>query len=347
MEYKVIKQMDCPICDKIHDVEERKRMSTATIKGEEVEYLEKYFYCENGEDGECEFETASLMNANLQAAKNAYRKKHHLLTSDEIVSLRETYDLSQVELARLMGWGEATISRYESKSIQDESYDVMLCMVRDSPFVAIELLDKHHDKFCEARLKAIKNCMIKNLDVYGKEYLSRQTFESNYVEYQEPSVFNGFVTLNIDKIEECISYIAKNTKYLYKVKLMKMLWYVDALSMKQFNKAITGLVYTHQKMGALPVGHSSLVLLDRLNVQEEIDEVHDSTMLHFYPVENMSYSHLTSQDKDVLDQVIAKFKEYKARDIIAYMHEETAYKQTVMEEIIPFNLAKEIRDFTI
>ena len=117
--------------------------------------------------------------------------------------------------------------------------------------------------------------------------------------------------------------------------------------MKQYNKAITGLVYTHQKMGALPVGHSSLVLLDQLNVQEEIDEVHDSTMLHFYPIDNMSYSHLTIQDKDVLDQVIAKFKEYKARDIIAYMHEETAYKQTVMEEIIPFNLAKEIRDFTI
>ena len=44
---------------------------------------------------------------------------------------------------------------------------------------------------------------------------------------------------------------------------------------------------------------------------------------------------------------MAKFKEYKARDIIAYRHEETAYKQTVMEEIIPFNLAKEIRDFTI
>lgn len=88
-------------------------------------------------------------------------------------------------------------------------------------------------------------------------------------------------------------------------------------------------------------------LFNKGNVQEEIDEVHDSTMLYFFPIENMSYSHLTSQDKDVLDQVMAKFKEYKARDIIAYMHEETAYKQTVMEEIIPFNLAKEIRDFTI
>lgn len=45
-----------------------------------------------------------------------------LLTSDEIVAIRESYGLSQVDLAKLLGWGEATISRYESKAIQDEAY---------------------------------------------------------------------------------------------------------------------------------------------------------------------------------------------------------------------------------
>lgn len=41
---------------------------------------------------------------------------------DEIVAIRESYGLSQVDLAKLLGWGEATISRYESKAIQDEAY---------------------------------------------------------------------------------------------------------------------------------------------------------------------------------------------------------------------------------
>ena len=45
-----------------------------------------------------------------------------LLTSDEIVAIRESHGLSQADLAKLLGWGEATISRYESKAIQDEAY---------------------------------------------------------------------------------------------------------------------------------------------------------------------------------------------------------------------------------
>lgn len=83
------------------------------------------------------------MNKNLLNARNAYRKKKGLLTSDEIVAIRESYGLSQVDLAKLLGWGEATISRYESKAIQDEAYDMMLRLVKDDPLKAMELLKKN------------------------------------------------------------------------------------------------------------------------------------------------------------------------------------------------------------
>ena len=38
-------------------------------------------------------------------------------------------------------------------------------------------------------------------------------------------------------------------------------------------------------------------------------------------------------------------KNYKAKDIIEYMHEEKAYIETKPGDIIPFSLAKEIRKF--
>ena len=59
----------------------------------------------------------------------------------------------------------------------------------------------------------------------------------------------------IDKLEAAISYIAEKVSNLFKVKLMKMLWYADALSYKENGVAITGLVYRHNEMGALPIGH--------------------------------------------------------------------------------------------
>lgn len=71
--------MECPICDKIHEVEERKRFSTITIKGEKVDYEERFYLCANADEDVNEFETGSMTNQNLLNARNAYRVKHGLL----------------------------------------------------------------------------------------------------------------------------------------------------------------------------------------------------------------------------------------------------------------------------
>ncbi len=336
--------MDCPLCDKAHEVEERKRLTTTIIKGDKVTYEEKFYFCANAADDENEFETGAMTNENLLNARNAYRVKHGLLTSDEIVAIRESYGLSQVDLARLLGWGEATISRYESKAIQDEAYDTMLRLIKDNPLQALDFLKKNNDKFsCLKRLE-VRSKIVEKLDSYGKEYLTRQTLEGEYANYEEPSDSNGFVILNIDKLEAAISYIAEKVLNLFKVKLMKMLWYADALSYKKTGYAITGLVYRHNEMGALPIGHYSLMNLEKLNVREEVSANYDS-MLHVYPSKGMDYSVLSDIDKMVLDVVIKKFKDYKAKEIVDYMHEEKAYRETDPGDIIPFSMAKEIRDF--
>lgn len=336
--------MLCPLCDKTHEVEERKRLATITLKEDKVAYEERYYFCANSDDEENEFQTGSMTNENLLNARNAYRVKHGLLTSDEIVAIRESYGLSQVDLARLLGWGEATISRYESKAIQDEAYDTMLRLIKDNPLQALEFLKKNADKFPGNKRLEVRSKIVEKLDSYGKEYLTRQAFEGEYASFEEPSDSNGFVVLNIDKLEAAISYIAEKVSNLFKVKLMKMLWYADALSYKKTGHAITGLVYRHNEMGALPIGHYSLMNLENLNVQEEVSINYDS-MLHVYPSKGMDYSVLSDRDRTILDAVIKKFKNYKAQEIVDYMHAERAYKETNSGEIIPFSMAKEIRAF--
>ena len=336
--------MNCPLCDKMHEIEERKRTTSITIKGEEVFYEERFYFCANADEDENEFETAAMTNENLLNARNAYRVKMGLLTSTEIVALRESYGLSQVDLAKLLGWGEATISRYESKAIQDEAYDTMLRLIKDNPLQALEFLKKNADKFTMSKRVEIRSHIVDKLDSYGKEFLTRQTFESEYANFEEPSDSNGFTMLNIEKIEAMISYIAEKTDNLFKVKLMKMLWYSDVLAFIENGLAMTGMVYRHEAMGALPVGHYSLMNLEKLNIQEEMSYSCD-TMLHIYPTVNMDYSVLTDREKSILDKVITKFSAYRAKDIVEYMHKEKVYTETRPGEIIPFSLAKEIRKF--
>ena len=141
-----------------------------------------------------------------------------------------------------------------------------------------------------------------------------------------------------------ISYIAEKVNNLFKVKLMKMLWYSDVLAFIENGCSMSGLVYCHESMGALPIGHYSLMNLEKLNVQEELSYNYD-TMLHVYPSVGMDYSILDVTEKSILDKVITKFMDYKAKDIVEYMHEEKAYVGTKQGEIIPFSLAKEIRMF--
>lgn len=77
---KVLEKVEryCPLCDKVHLVEKRKRISEMLIKNEVISYEEVYFFCPESIDyEEDEFVSAGLMNQNLRNARNAYRKKHN------------------------------------------------------------------------------------------------------------------------------------------------------------------------------------------------------------------------------------------------------------------------------
>ena len=253
------------------------------------------------------------------------------------------YDLSQVDLARLLGWGEATISRYESKAIQDEAYDNMLRIIKENPKAVLELLQKNADKFSIDKLISIKQKIMENLSSSGMEFLSRQSLESEYIRFQEQCDANGNTLLNIDKLEAVISYYAKRVNNLFKVKLMKMLWYADSLSFKNYQRTITGLVYCHDSMGALPIGHYKIVGLQNVNMQEE--DGFEITKYHFLANENIDENILSTEEQNILDAVINKFNSFKSQEIVEYMHDEIAYKKTNDKEIIPFSLARQIKDF--
>lgn len=346
---KLIKKiyMDCPLCDKTHEIKEYERLTTMPIKGIDVTYIEHFYLCDNideeDEDGN-EFVNGKMMDENLLHARDAYRQKKELLTSNEIIQIRKTYDLSQVDLAKLLGWGEATISRYETKAIQDETHDSILRLIRNNPLETFEFFKKNANKFSPQKKSILKEKIIEKINSYGKEFLTRQTLRGDYVIFDQPSDANGFTLLNIDKIEAIASYLSEKIHNLFKVKFMKMLWYTDVLSYAETGHAITGLVYRHDSMGALPIGHYHIMNLENINVKEEMSYNYDS-ILHIYPQNNINDNILTKQERAILDKVIEKFKDFKTNEIVNYMHEEKAYTQTTHGEIISFYLAKDIKIF--
>lgn len=118
----------CANCNGERDFDIKFVKETFTVRGEKVEVIVKECYCmECGESVTVD----SILNENMKNVYNAYKKKKGLLTSEEIKAIRKKRGLSQTDVARLIGCGEKTITRYESGYIQDDAFDRFLRLIDD------------------------------------------------------------------------------------------------------------------------------------------------------------------------------------------------------------------------
>lgn len=137
--------MYCPNCDS--DVESAVRTITETypVKGKSVTIEAHVRFCECcGKD----LWDEELDSQNLLDAYAVYRKKHNLLQPLEIRMIREKYNLSQVAFARVLGFGDKTIARYENGSIADCAQNNLIDLVQH-PSNFKKLLEKNKEKISE------------------------------------------------------------------------------------------------------------------------------------------------------------------------------------------------------
>ena len=72
-----------------------------------------------------------------------YRRKHDLLSAEQIRGIRERFRLTQAEFARLLRLGANSLSRWEAgRNVQTEAMDTLLRLIRDLPG-SIDYLRNH------------------------------------------------------------------------------------------------------------------------------------------------------------------------------------------------------------
>ncbi len=336
--------MDCPICGRVHKLEKRKRETQGIVKGIVVNYEEVFYLCPITTESDNEFVPAAMMDENLLRARDSYRKLKGLLTSSDIAEIRKYYELTQSDFSTLFGWGEVTVTRYESKTIQDETYDNLMRMAHENPLFALQSLEKHKLKFAEARYAKVRNKIIQRVKESGTQYLKIQEIKSIYLSYSEECDYNGYKVLDLEKLASVIGYMANYVNNLYRVKLMKLLWYADVLHYKRYGKAMMGLVYKHMTFGALPLGYNEIIHLPNVKVEEEV--IYDDISYRIVPNMEVTISSFTLEDLNILELISSKFKDFCSKEIVDYMHQEKAYRETEPYHIISYEHAKELNEFS-
>lgn len=118
----------CYYCDKDVEYKIVEEKVSVDIKGVEVSYFAQIPKCK-----ECDSEiyVAPIDESNLINAQEEYRKQIGIITIEEIHSLLKTYDISAKNLAKLLGWGEATIERYKEGKLPLRVYSERLQELKD------------------------------------------------------------------------------------------------------------------------------------------------------------------------------------------------------------------------
>lgn len=326
----------CLSCMEEHEVAIVKETRKTIFKGVAVEYEAVCEYCDKYDEYT---ETEELINRNDIACKDAYRQKMGLLTSSEIRAIRENYGLTQTDLAIILDWGEKTITRYEGHQVQDNAHDEILRKIANDPEWFLSFLENTKNRFSEETYQKYRST-ISDAFHRSKDAYLRKTIQANYATFNEQEC--GDTKLDLDKVVAVIQYLANAPilKKLKKVKLMKCMWYADALSFKRYGHSIMGLAYQSCPMGAVPIGHQYLIELDGVDFQEEQDDEH--VTYTFLSGNTSKTALLTKEECSVLDTVIEKFARYNAKQISDYMHKEVAYQKTSLHECIEYRYAQEL-----
>ena len=341
MDMKILKseKMLCTCCMEEHEVKTVQIKEQATFKDIKVNYEASYMYCDAADEL---YMDEHQMQDNDIKMKNAYRRAEGLLTSEDICNIRGKYGITQSDLCTLLGWGGKTITRYESHQVQDKAHDTILKKLDRDPEWFLSLLKEAKGSLTKETYQKYLNAATLLYEADQDLYL-RKAIEASYARFQGNDLFHGNTELSLDKVVDVIRYFASSSKItsLFKVKLMKLMWYADALSYKERGFAITGLVYRALPMGAVPVAHNSIIDLKDVPC-EEVD-MGETNAYHFSLSGVSVFPALSEDDKRILNIVIEKLGRMTKDEIVSFMHKEQAYIETAPRDVIQFKYAESLQ----
>ena len=331
----------CPYCKKEVEYKIEKR-DFKEFRGIEVNTFENVAICNKCNQ---DLYVNEIENQNNERIYQIYREKADIIKAEDIIKLREKYDISQRELTSILGFGKMTINRYERGGLPTKS---------QSDY--IKLLIENDDKFIEKVKESYEKNNI-NEKTYNKiiseeveKDISKKEVQDNIRRYlksvlnRKPDIYNGYKSLDLEKVENIISYIASKVRNLTITSLNKYLWYIDMLSFNERTVAITGLTYQNQKFGPTIVykKYDELSLLDDKYTREDIETENGNTT-KIVSNNNFNFDKITSSEKEIIDTIIRLLKNKNVTDISEMSHREDGWKKTKRFEQISFEYAMNLK----
>lgn len=166
------------------------------------------------------------------------------------------------------------------------------------------------------------------------------------------------MNITLPKLKAILLYFGNNTKYLGKVKLMKLFYFLDFMHVKKYGAPVTYDIYVNLEHGPVPSTIKNLIdtaitdpddsSLNDVVHFERIKKVgKGNDMIKMSPNRDFAESDkklFSSSELEVLEEICKKFYSSNADSIELASHNETPWKETNFLDIIPYSLATKDND---
>jgi putative zinc finger/helix-turn-helix YgiT family protein len=326
----------CPNCEKETTLQQVIREEEFNIRGESIMVKVHLFKClECGE----EFEDPNSADDPIAEAYDIYRGRKGMIQPDEIRLFRRKYGLSQKEFSDLLGWGGATLSRYENGALQSEAHDQILKLIMQPNNLRHLVKSKPNLLQRERREKLIEK--LRNEEETNNLLLE---FCDEIIGSYEPDILSGYKEFDATKFFNAILFFCSADGVL-KTKLNKLLFYADFLHFKYYSVSITGARYARLPFGPVPDKYNRLYasLIEekkaiRVDERRVFDYLGEFYMAQLKP----DLSVFSTSELKILASVKEFFELSSSKDISEFSHKERGYAETDNAQLIAYDYAEYI-----
>lgn len=315
----------CPYCDTPFSSTPKQETSSLRVRGEEVFFSASVLRCPS-----CHSIVADsrVEENNILAAYDHYRELHDIIAPTEIHDLRNSYGLSVREFGKFLGFGEQTVTKYESGSLPDKLHANALKMAQ-TPEGALMLLKLNRNELSPASITRIERWIDCRQEASS---LFLSMFETPS---EAPSTFNGYRSFSQPRLVSLVWLLASKCRKLYKTKLQKAAFFCDTYACECLGKSITGASYAHANYG--PVINNYEILLTAMERNGHIELQPEGCGEIIVPREKPSCE-FSPEELDIVDRIVEFVDSFTTvNELSEYSHSLDAWKSTANGERIRYN----------
>ncbi len=319
-----------------------KEWRTMSFRKEKFKVLFHTYICQDTNE---QFEDDAFAQLNYNQLVNQYRVKYSIPFPEQIISIRQKYNLSAAKMSEILGFGTNGYRQYEGGEVPNQS-NAKLIQLAEDPNEFKKLVS--YCTVLEHKFVEKTNRTVENLLEHKKKHKFERQLENYFFGTCLANSLTGFKTPDFNKFSEMVIFFTEKLEP-WKTKLNKLLFYADFMMYKQLGFSISGVQYRAIPMGPVPNNFNSI--FEYLANKDEVDVYYTyfadgGVGEQFKPNSNKTFNKelFNETELQILDWVAEKFKNTSTNEIIEISHQENAWIENAEEnKLIDYNYSFDLK----